>query len=118
MDRLYYDSQCPLCKHEMDILGPRSRGRLQLVDIHSDAVADEQRDSLLRVLHLQTAEGDWLTGVDASVRAWSHTRWGGVFGMLRWPLIRPLVDVCYSMWAKRRYRRLYECTVCNVERRS
>jgi predicted DCC family thiol-disulfide oxidoreductase YuxK len=63
-------------------------------------------------LHLQTAEGTWLTGLDANVRAWSHTRWGLPWQVLRLPLIRQVADLSYNSWAQRRYRRLYGCADC------
>ena len=66
----------------------------------------------LETLHLRTAEGDWLTGVDATVRAWSHTHWGVLFKVLRWPLIGPMTDAAYRYWARKRYRRLYGCGKC------
>jgi len=40
-----------------------------------------------------------------SVRAWSHTRWGLLFKVLRWPLIGPLADAAYRYWARKRYQR-------------
>lgn len=108
-DTLYYDGQCPLCSKEMAKLGTMCGGGLELRDIHqlpaSDALPD--RDTLLRTLHLRTADGRLLTGIDANVAAWQHTRLGPLWAWLRWPLIKPCADFCYNLWAERRYRRLY-----------
>lgn len=64
-------------------------------------------DDLLRTLHLQRADGTWLTGADANVAAWEDTRRGRLLRVLRWPLLRPFVDLGYRIWAFWRYRRLY-----------
>ncbi|WP_027948528.1 thiol-disulfide oxidoreductase DCC family protein [Haliea salexigens] len=120
-DTLYYDGQCPLCTREMAKLGKLCDSQLQLADIHclapeasleqtdgsapTDALPS--RDALLKTLHLRTAEGQWLTGIDANVAAWQHTRLGPLWRWLRWPLIRPVADRVYRLWAERRYWRLY-----------
>ena len=107
-DTLYYDGQCPVCRREMDRLQPLQDGRLRLVDIHSQPLpAGRSKAELLEVLHLQDDKGRWISGLDANVRAWRHTRWGWLFGWLRWPLIAPIADRLYARWARRRYRRLY-----------
>jgi predicted DCC family thiol-disulfide oxidoreductase YuxK len=114
MDTLFYDSRCPLCLREVRILKKLSGDGLALADIHSSADQPGEPTQLLKltVLHLKTAQGEWLTGVDATVRAWSHTRFGFLFKTLRWPLIGVLADWCYGIWARRRYTRLYGCVDC------
>lgn len=108
-DTLYYDGHCSLCSAEMARLGKLCDGRLELRDIHDlepdPALPD--RATLLRNLHLRTADGRLLTGLDANVAAWQHTRLGPLWRWLRWPLIRPIADAAYRLWAERRYRRLY-----------
>jgi predicted DCC family thiol-disulfide oxidoreductase YuxK len=108
-DTLYYDGQCPLCNREMAKLGQLCDANLQLRDIHSLTAGEDlpDRETLLRTLHLKTANGELLTGIDANVMAWQHTRLGPLWRWLRWPVIRPLADRVYRIWAERRYRRLY-----------
>ena len=108
-DTLYYDGACPLCSAEMTRLGRLSDDGLRLVDIHQSAPRSlpGQRDQLLAVLHLETADGRILTGVDANVAAWQHTRPGMLFRWLRWPGIRRIADAVYNRWAAKRFRRLY-----------
>lgn len=107
---LYYDGHCSLCNREMARLAALKDDGLRLQDIHSitdfDALPD--KDTLLRNLHLKTAQGRILTGVDANVAAWQATRYGRLFRWMRWPLIRPLADAVYRIWALWRYRRLYD----------
>lgn len=126
VDTLYYDGQCPLCASEIKALAEVRGTSLSLVDIHQQAASgsiagdggergdagtdgehDPGVDDLLRTLHLQRADGTWLTGADANVAAWEGTRRGRMLRVLRWPILRPLVDLGYRIWALWRYRRLY-----------
>jgi len=116
---LYYDGRCSLCAAEIARLKRLQRGSLQLRDIHQVEIngADmPDRDTLLRTLHLRRADGQWLTGADANVEAWQHTRMGWLWQPLRWPLLRILVDWVYAPWARWRYRRLYGCGEGHCER--
>lgn len=110
MDYLYFDGRCPVCRREMAMLTRWKDNDLALIDIHALPGNGEElppRDTLLRILHLRTAEGEWLTGVEASVRAWRHTALGGLWSVLRWPLIRTVVERVYQRWAARRFEKLY-----------
>ncbi len=109
-DTLFYDGRCPLCLKEMQRLGRLKDDTLALRDIHelpSDAAGLPDRETLLRNLHLQRADGALLTGLDANVAAWQHTRFGPAWRWLRWPPVRLLADPLYRAWARWRYRRLY-----------
>ncbi|MDX1587730.1 MAG: DUF393 domain-containing protein [Oleiphilaceae bacterium] len=119
MDTLYYDGQCPLCQREMRTLERLRGNHLQLLDIHSLA-PDPQRppnQQLLYLLHLQTGSGDWLVGLPANVRAWSHTPYGPLFRPLLWPGIRQLAERVYFAWARQRYRKRYGCIPCGQDPR-
>ena len=107
-DRLYFDGQCPLCSFEMRHLAKKKHDSLELLDIHSlpDLTA-EQRDSLLRTLHLETRSGEVLLGLEASRYAWSKTPWSGLFSWLGWPVIKPIADWVYGVWAARRFKQRY-----------
>ena len=81
-DTLYYDGNCPLCLREVSRLRELADRDLALCDIfeaEDDGLPD--RDTLLRQLHLQTADGKLLTGVEANVAAWRHTRWSFLFAL-------------------------------------
>ena len=112
-DTLYFDGQCPLCAGEIKHLREKRGDALALVDIHTLPEGSELddvgpgSDVLLRTLHLRRADGQWLTGADANVAAWEGTRQGRFMRALRWPVLRPIVDVIYRLWAQWRYRRLY-----------
>ena len=108
-DKLYFDGHCPLCVKEMDRLEKIKGDSLELVDIHSLDATDSpvDKDTLLRVLHLEEDGGVMRTGIDANVAAWQHTRYGILWRWMRLPLIRPLIEVVYDRWARWRYDRLY-----------
>jgi len=107
-DTLYYDGNCPLCSYEIRILNRYKDNKLHLIDIHSQDNRQQSKNKLelLLVLHLQTKEGQWLTGLDATVAAWQHTRVGFAFKPLRWPLIKPVSDYVYKKWAVNRQCKL------------
>ena len=113
-DTLYYDGNCPLCMREVRLLQRIAGPGLVLQDLHTapEHRGEPTRLEKLSTLHLQTGSGRWLTGVDATVRAWSHTRWGFLFRVLRWPLVGALADIAYRYWARKRYQRLYGCGEC------
>ena len=106
-DTLYYDGACPLCRAEIGKLERHSGGRLELKDIHeldgNDAQVD--KNQLLSRLHLKTADGEWIVGLDANIRAWQHTPFRHLWRVLGWPLIRPFSTRTYEWWLRLRSRR-------------
>ena len=105
-DTLYYDGACPLCSAEIEKLAKFSNGGLRLRDIHQlDAgEAEVDKAQLLSRLHLQTADGDWITGLNANIRAWQHTRFRWLWRLLDLPLIDRFSRWCYEVWLRRRNR--------------
>ncbi len=107
-DTLYYDGSCPLCSAEMVRLERMKDEKLSLIDIHSmSELSESERREMLTILHLTNSDGSTLTGLDANVAAWQHTRWGFLFRWMRWPVIAPIADRVYRLWAERRYNRMY-----------
>jgi predicted DCC family thiol-disulfide oxidoreductase YuxK len=107
-DTLYYDAKCPVCRAEANKLSRFTRQHLVLQNIHDLDEAEGARDkqTLLSRLHLKTAEGEWLTGLDANIRAWHHTPFRYLWQILHWPLVRPISDWCYERWLDYRNNRL------------
>lgn len=105
-DTLFYDGSCPLCSREIQHLSQRKRASLSLVNIHTmteaNAPGNISKAQLMARLHLRLANGQWLTGLDATVAAWGHTNVGWLFAPLRWPLIKQISDWCYDRWAAKR----------------
>ncbi len=117
MDTLFYDGQCPLCAREIRTLRRLQRGDLVFADVHVQQNRKGMlptNEALLRRLHLLTGEGNWVVGLPANVRAWSHTPFGFLFKPLLWPVLYPLARFIYEAWADRRYERKYACGSCEV----
>lgn len=74
-DTLFYDGQCPLCAKEIRTLRKLQRGNLIFADIHEQHDGSSNlpgHEALLKRLHLMTWTGEWVIGLPANVRAWSH----------------------------------------------
>ena len=116
MDTLFYDAQCPLCRREVGVLQKLARPTLGFQDIHAARGSDlPGKEELLKSLHLQRASGDMVTGLAANVAVWQHTRFGWLWRVLMLPGIRPLADRAYTHWARRRYSRLYGCSLAQTQ---
>lgn len=100
---LYYDGKCSLCSREISLLNTFKNSQLELVDLWQVDI-DIPRYELQRILHLRTAQGDWLTGLDATASAWQHTKFGFILAPLRWPLIKQIADNVYIRWTKQRFK--------------
>ena len=107
-DTLYYDGKCPLCSHEIRLLARYKNASLKLIDVHSqdNIQATHTNQALLSVLHLQTSDGLWIKGLDATVKAWGHTKFKYLVLPLRWPIIKEVSDWFYFKWAKKRACRI------------
>ena len=81
---------------------------LLLQDIHDlpDGDVLPDKSSMLQSLHLRK-DGDWVTGIDANIAAWQYTRIGMLWRWLSWPIIKPVADWCYRVWAIKRYAKRY-----------
>ncbi|MEM7564397.1 MAG: DUF393 domain-containing protein [Pseudomonadota bacterium] len=105
-DTLYFDGDCPICSAEISRLARYSKGQITLKDIHSldgdEANLDKHR--LLSRLHLKTADGQWVTGLKANIRAWHHTPFRYLWCMLDWPLVSLVSHRCYEAWIRHRNR--------------
>jgi predicted DCC family thiol-disulfide oxidoreductase YuxK len=106
-DTLYYDGACPLCSAEIDKLCKLAGDGLVVRDIHKLGEGEDLPDKkrLLSRLHLQTADGQWITGLRANIRAWDHTPLRRLWRLLDWPLISPVSHWCYESWLRRRISR-------------
>jgi predicted DCC family thiol-disulfide oxidoreductase YuxK len=115
-DILYFDGSCPLCSKEITLLKKLSNDGIAFEDIHAlnaDDTNTQSQEALLRRLHLKQSTGEWLIGLDANVAAWSHTQYGFLFKILRWPVIGKIADTIYAYWADKRYQKRFECSKCN-----
>lgn len=105
---LFYDSYCPLCAAEMDMLRDLdTNGNLSLVDIHDDDFATRfptiDPVAADRVLHGLYDDGTMIYGLDVTHQAWRAVGKKPWLAMLRLPIIRWFADMGYLVFANNRY---------------
>lgn len=100
---LYYDGNCPLCAREIQLLRRRaSLDRLQLIDI-SDAPFDATalgftHQAMQNLLHARFADGQWVTGLDATLWSWRAAGLEKWAAPLTWKPLRPLLEWAYRLF--------------------
>lgn len=109
MISVFYDGYCPLCVAEMNKLRTLDKAHnLQLVDIQQPDFAERfptlNWTALNARIHVQLADGQLLSGLDATHAAWQAVGHGWLYAPLRWPLIRWFADHAYDFFARNRYR--------------
>ena len=112
---LLYDGGCPLCLREVTFLRRRDERlhpgapQLAFVDIDDPAYAPSAhagigyREAMGRI-HAVTADGTVLRDVTVFRRAYQLVGLGWLYAPTRWPLLGPLVDHLYGLWAAARLR--------------
>lgn len=110
---IFFDGSCPLCAREMQHLKRLDlQQRIELVDLSLPEsprwVQQYHPDINLlqadRILHGKNACGRIITGLDVTHLAWSLVGRGHWTAPLRWPLVRPLADRMYLLFARHRRR--------------
>jgi predicted DCC family thiol-disulfide oxidoreductase YuxK len=112
---ILYDGGCPLCLREVNFLRRRDRRlhgdapRLAFVDIDDPAYEPAvhggitYREAMGRI-HGLDADGCVVRDVEVFRRAYSLIGLGWLYAPSRWPLLRPLADLAYRLWAAARLR--------------
>lgn len=104
---LYYDGDCPLCAREIQLLRQHADvQRLCLVDIslrdfHAESIGLTQ-PALQNLLHARFADGQWVTGLDATLWSWRAAGLGRWTAPLTWPALRPLLELGYRAFCRLR----------------
>jgi predicted DCC family thiol-disulfide oxidoreductase YuxK len=104
--KLLYDGQCPICVHEVDFLRKRDgeQGRLAFVDIMGDdydpaAHGGVSFEDAMGRIHAVRADGTVLKNVEVFRQIYAVIGLGWVYAATRWPIIGPIVDWLYGVWA-------------------
>ena len=107
---LLFDGACPLCMREVRFLKVCDLNkRIAFVDIDAEeyAAADHggitYREAMGRI-HALRADGTVLQDVEVFREAYRLVGLGWVYAPTRWPLIGPLVNGIYRLWASQRLR--------------
>ncbi len=104
------DGGCPVCRHESRMMKrlDRGRGRLRIVDIASPGfdpgAYDRSMDQLMGEIHGVTADGSLVTGMDVFRRAYRAVGLGWLLAPTGWPMLRPVFDGLYRVFARNRVR--------------
>lgn len=105
--KVLYDGECPLCKVEAGWMRKMSRnGALVLEDIAAPTF-DPSRygktlDELMGSIHGVHRDGRLTVGVETFRQAYRSLGLGWLLAPTGWPILRPLVDFGYRLFA--RYR--------------
>lgn len=105
---LLYDGNCPVCNLEMDNLKARNTaGLLCFTDVSQPGFDPLPFGATLAqmnaLIHAVRPDGTLVVGVEVFRLAYGAVglgRWAAPTG---WPLVKPLVDAAYALFARHRY---------------
>ena len=104
--KLLYDGDCPLCVREVNFLRKKDAGRglIQFVDIGDDTYDPTQHggvdfETAMGRIHAVQADGSIIKNVEVFRRIYSILGIGWIYAPTRWPIIGPIVDKLYDIWA-------------------
>ncbi|MFE4106229.1 thiol-disulfide oxidoreductase DCC family protein [Almyronema epifaneia] len=104
--KLLYDGDCPLCLREVNFLQKRDAGRglVKFVDIAAPdyepaANADIDYATAMGRIHAIRADGTVVKNVAVFRQVYEILGIGWIYAATQWPLIGPLVDKLYEIWA-------------------
>ena len=103
------------------------RSRLKLTDIAAaNFKADDGKDlhELMKEIHGRHPNGDFVTGVDVFREIYSRIGFGWLVKVSRLPILRQLLDVAYSVFARLRFKHALrrmkragiDCQQCQLEK--
>ena len=104
---LYYDGDCPLCAREIDWLRRRAdSAKLQLADIRASDFDSKalgySMAQLQNLLHARFADGQWVTGLDATYWSWTAAGHIWLARPLAWRWLRPALNGLYQLFCRLR----------------
>lgn len=114
---VFVDESCPVCSREVRWLKRRDgASRLRLVDI-SASTFDAEREagtghlSLMRRIHGRTRDGQVVVGVEVFRQIYAELGFVRLVALSRLPIVRPLLDAAYAVFAWARFRWALTCSV-------
>lgn len=104
--KLLYDGQCPLCVREVNFLQKqdRDRGLVAFVDIADDDYDPADNGGIdfataMGRIHAVLPDGSVINNVEVFRRVYNILGIGWIYAATGWPMIGPLVDLLYGIWA-------------------
>lgn len=108
--KLLYDGECPFCLREVNFLQKRDAGRglVAFVDITDDNYTPEANggvdfETAMGRIHAVLPDGTVIKNVEVFRRVYEILGMGWVYAATRWPIIGPVVDKLYGIWADWRF---------------
>jgi len=118
---MLYDGECPLCMRETRMLQRFDRrARIRFTNIAAadfDATSyGKTHDELMAEMHGRLPDGTWVTGVEVFRRLYSAVGFGPAVWLTRLPIIKQILNVGYTVFAKNRLKLTGRCTEkCTVQ---
>lgn len=108
---LLYDGACPLCMREVNFLRRRDAGRglVAFTDITADDYDPAEHGGVdfemaMGRIHAVLPDGTTVKNVEVFRRVYEILGMGWVYAATRWPIVGPIVDRFYGVWADWRLR--------------
>lgn len=104
---ILYDSECPFCRLEVNWLKRMDRrDELRAVDIAAPdfdpAPYGTSLEALMGSLHGVDAQGQMTRGMETFRQAYAAAGLGWLVAPTGWPVLRPLFDLIYRLFARHR----------------
>ena len=104
--KLLYDGECPLCVREVNFLTKRDAGRglVAFVDIADDNYNPESHggvdyETAMGRIHAVLPDGTLIKNVEVFRQVYETLGMGWVYAATKLPIIGPIVDMVYTIWA-------------------
>jgi len=104
--KLLYDGDCAICRHEVEFLQKRDgdRHRLAFVDIMAPDYDPAEHggvsfEAAMERIHAVRSDGTVLKNVEVFRQIYTLIGLGWIYAATGWPVIGPVVDWLYGVWA-------------------
>jgi predicted DCC family thiol-disulfide oxidoreductase YuxK len=104
--KLLYDGACPLCLREVHFLQRRDadRGWIAFVDIAAEDYDPDQHggvdfETAMGRIHAVLPDGTVIQNIEVFRQVYAVLGMGWVYAATRWPIVGPLADKIYELWA-------------------
>lgn len=106
---VFYDGDCPLCMREIAWLEKLDkREKIEFTDIQAEgfdpATVGKTHQELMAQIHGRLPDGTLVRGVEVFRHLYSAVGWTWPVALTRLPVVRPLLDAGYRVFAKNRLR--------------
>ena len=106
---LLYDGDCPLCVREVNFLRKKDDGRelVKFTDIADINYSAEENggvdfETAMGRIHAVMADGTVIKNVEVFQKVYEVLGIGWIYAPTKWPVIGPIVDKVYDLWADKR----------------